>query len=178
MAYDPLSRSTRTARTLLISVSVFGYLVADFDLALREVPGPGINLDTSQIDLRVFCAALIGYYLISFYLYVRDDQMNPEPSPRQLRAMEANRFALDYLKDLSEGTEFKRTIFGGKMSEQTPMTKEEIRDEYELEIARFYQSIRDDKITVGRGRMFFDRRLPMLGALYVLWRLAQTGGWF
>ena len=83
MAFDPLSRSTRTSKRLLLVAVVLAFLIDLFQIKLTDIPLGGLEtrVDPGVLPLLIFIVVL--YFTISFGIAIFDDVMNT-PTPHVL----------------------------------------------------------------------------------------------
>jgi hypothetical protein len=83
VAFDPLSRSTRTSKRLLLVAVVLAFLIDLFQIKLTDIPLGGLEtrVDPGVLPLLIFIVVL--YFTISFGIAIFDDVMNT-PTPHVL----------------------------------------------------------------------------------------------
>ncbi len=88
MAFDPLSRSTRTSKRMLLVAVVLAFLIDLFQIKLVDIPLGGFEtrVDPGVLPLLVFVIVL--YFTIAFGIAIFDDIMNT-PTPQILETYNA-----------------------------------------------------------------------------------------
>ena len=83
MAFDPLSRSTRSSKRLLLLAVVLAFLIDIFHISLTDLPLGGFEtrVDPGVLPLLIFVILL--YFTIAFGIAIYDDLMNT-PTPHVL----------------------------------------------------------------------------------------------
>ncbi len=84
MAYDPLSRSTRTSKRMLLLVVALAFFIDLFHISLTDIPLGGLEtrVDPGVLPLLIFVIVL--YFSISFGIAIFDDVTNT-PTPHVLK---------------------------------------------------------------------------------------------
>jgi hypothetical protein len=84
VAYDPLSRSTRTSKRMLLLVVALAFFIDLFHISLTDIPLGGLEtrVDPGVLPLLIFVIVL--YFSISFGIAIFDDVTNT-PTPHVLK---------------------------------------------------------------------------------------------
>jgi hypothetical protein len=83
LAFDPLSRSTRSSKRLLLVAVVLAFVIDIFHIGLTDIPLGGIEtrVDPGVLPLLIFVIVL--YFTIAFGIAIYDDVVNT-PTPHVL----------------------------------------------------------------------------------------------
>ncbi|HKJ75519.1 MAG TPA: hypothetical protein VKA19_15495 [Alphaproteobacteria bacterium] len=88
MSYDPLSRSTRSSKRMLLLVVVLAFLIDLFHIALTDLPLGGFETRVDPGVLPLFVFIIVLYFTISFAIAIFDDVANT-PTPHVLEIYNA-----------------------------------------------------------------------------------------
>jgi hypothetical protein len=95
LAFDPLSRSTRSSKRMLLVAVVLAFLIDLFHIELTDIPLGGFEnrVDPGVLPLLIFVIVL--YFTIAFGIAIVDDVMNT-PTPQILETYNAELLARLY----------------------------------------------------------------------------------
>jgi hypothetical protein len=150
MAYEPLSSSTRNARTGILGFSSALIVVRTFHVTVESVPTAGFKISLGPELLPFILTAGLMYYVISFLIYVVDDLINATVASYTKEFVEESRKSLAQAR-----SQFQNQLVG--------MLKRyvDIRDAENIsrELKRFLFVIGEDREEFMRGRVEHELKL-------------------
>lgn len=178
MAFDPLSRSTRSSKRLLLLTVVLAFLIDIFHVSLTDIPLGGFEMRVDPGVLPLLIFVIVLYFTIAFGIAIYDDVANT-PTPHVLETYnsellerlyagmsEVEKQIIDYLftHDIEHGTALKiaRNIsFHVKNMFPKSMSREAIE---QIVLRPLDEKTREDLKDSGIeiGRMLSEMTVPIL----------------